>query len=97
MAAMPGTGPRVVIIGGGFASLNAARGLGGAAIDVTLIDHHNYHLFQPLLYQVAMAVLSPGDIASPIRAILSRARNVTVLDLAQGQAADRRCPTAAAG
>jgi NADH dehydrogenase FAD-containing subunit len=57
----------------------------------------HYHLFQPLLYQVAMAVLSPGDIASPIRAILSRARNVTVLDLAQGRAADRHCPTAAAG
>jgi len=97
VAAMPGTGSRVVIIGGGFAGLNAARGLGGAAIGVTLIDHHNYHLFQLLLYQVAMAVLSPGDIASPIRAILSRARNVTVLDLARGRAPHRRSPSAAAG
>ena len=84
---MPPTRPRVVVIGGGFAGLNAARGLAGAPIDVTLIDHHNYHLFQPLLYQVAMAVLSPGDIASPIRAVLSRAHNVTVL-FAEARAID---------
>jgi len=71
--------PQVVILGGGFAGLNAARGLRGAPVDVTLVDRHNYHLFQPLLYQVAMAVLSPGDIATPIRAVLSREQNVTVL------------------
>ncbi|MGE5361835.1 MAG: NAD(P)/FAD-dependent oxidoreductase [Bacteroidales bacterium] len=76
---MPNSRPHVVIIGGGFAGLNVARGLGGLPMDVTLIDRHNYHLFQPLLYQVAMAVLSPGDIATPIRAILSRERNVKVL------------------
>src|SRR5512143_115135 len=76
---MPLARPHVVIVGGGFAGLNVARGLGGVPIDVTLIDRHNYHLFQPLLYQVAMAVLSPGDIATPIRAILSRERNVKVL------------------
>ncbi len=79
LARMAAARPHVVIIGGGFAGLNVARGLGGVPIDVTLIDRHNYHLFQPLLYQVAMAVLSPGDIATPIRAILSRERNVTVL------------------
>jgi NADH dehydrogenase len=84
---MPGVRPRVVIIGGGFAGLNVARGLGGAPLDVTLVDRHNYHLFQPLLYQVAMAVLSPGDIASPIRAVLSRERNVTVL-FAEARAID---------
>jgi NADH dehydrogenase len=76
---MPGARPHVVIIGGGFAGLNVARRLGGVPIDATLVDRHNYHLFQPLLYQVAMAVLSPGDIATPIRSILSRERNVTVL------------------
>jgi len=84
---MPGARPHVVIIGGGFAGLNAARGLGGVPIDVTLVDRHNYHLFQPLLYQVAMAVLSPGDIATPIRAILSRQRNASVL-FAEAQAID---------
>ncbi len=84
---MAGVRPHVVIVGGGFAGLNVARGLGGVAIDVTLIDRHNYHLFQPLLYQVAMAVLSPGDIATPIRAILSRERNVNVL-FAEARAID---------
>ena len=71
--------PHVVIIGGGFAGLDAARGLGGAAVRVTLLDRHNYHLFQPLLYQVATAALSPGDIASPIRWILRKQKNVQVL------------------
>lgn len=72
--------PHVVIIGGGFAGLNAAKGLGGAAgIDVTLVDRTNHHLFQPLLYQVAMAGLSPAEIAAPIRSLLSRYRNVRVL------------------
>jgi NADH dehydrogenase len=70
---------RVVIIGGGFAGLHAARAFRGAPVRVTLLDRHNYHLFQPLLYQVATASLSPGDIASPIRWVLRRQRNVDVL------------------
>jgi NADH dehydrogenase len=69
----------VVIIGGGFGGLTAARALRHVAVRVTLIDRRNYHLFQPLLYQVATAGLSPADIASPIRAILRRQRNITVL------------------
>lgn len=70
----------VVIIGGGFAGLNAAKVLGSAAgVSVTLIDTRNHHLFQPLLYQVAMAGLNPSDIAAPIRGILSRHKNVRVL------------------
>lgn len=70
----------VVIVGGGFAGLNAAKGLGNQpGIRVTLIDRRNHHLFQPLLYQVAMAALSPAEIAAPIRHILARYRNVTVL------------------
>ncbi len=71
--------PHVVIVGGGFGGLSAARALDGAPIRVTLVDRHNYHLFQPLLYQVATAGLSPGDIASPIRWILRGQRNVQVL------------------
>lgn len=60
----------VVIVGGGFAGLNAAKKLGGAPdVRVTLVDRQNYHLFQPLLYQVAMAGLSPADIAAPIRSL----------------------------
>ncbi|MGV1098611.1 NAD(P)/FAD-dependent oxidoreductase [Thiovibrio sp. JS02] len=70
----------VVIVGGGFAGLNAAKGLGNRpGIRVTLIDRSNHHLFQPLLYQVAMAALSPAEIAVPIRHILARYRNITVL------------------
>jgi NADH:ubiquinone reductase (H+-translocating) len=69
----------VVIIGGGFGGLTAARALRHVPVRVTLIDRRNYHLFQPLLYQVATAGLSPADIASPIRAILRRQRNITVL------------------
>jgi NADH dehydrogenase len=70
----------VVIVGGGFGGLNAARALDGAPdVRVTLLDRHNYHLFQPLLYQVATAALSPGDIASPIRWILRHQQNVEVL------------------
>jgi NADH:ubiquinone reductase (H+-translocating) len=68
-----------VILGGGFGGLNAARAFARANVSVTLIDHHNYHLFQPLLYQVATASLSPGDVASPIRWILRRQKNVEVL------------------
>lgn len=71
--------PRVVIIGAGFAGLSAARALARAAVHVTVIDKRNYHLFQPLLYQVATAGLSPANIAGPIRAILCRQRNATVL------------------
>src|SRR5262245_33418883 len=79
--------PHVVIIGGGFGGLWAARALAGAPVRVTLLDRHNYHLFQPLLYQVATAALSPGDVASPIRWILRRQANVEVL-LAQAHSID---------
>jgi len=68
----------VVIVGGGFGGLAAARALRRARVRITLIDRQNYHLFQPLLYQVAGAVLSPADIAAPIRSILRRQRNVAV-------------------
>ncbi len=71
--------PHVVIVGGGFGGLNAARALAGADVRITLLDRHNYHLFQPLLYQVATASLSPGDVASPIRWILRHQSNVEVL------------------
>ncbi|MFU8803826.1 MAG: NAD(P)/FAD-dependent oxidoreductase [Bradymonadaceae bacterium] len=71
--------PRVVIIGGGFAGLNAAKALRRAPVSVLLIDRNNYHLFQPLLYQVASAGLSGDDIASPIRAVLRRQKNAEVL------------------
>ena len=70
--------PRVVIIGGGFGGLNAAKALHRAPVDVLLIDRRNHHVFQPLLYQVATAGLSPGDIASPIRWILRHQSNVEV-------------------
>jgi NADH dehydrogenase len=79
--------PHVVIVGGGFAGLDAARGFAGADVRVTLLDRHNYHVFQPLLYQVATAALSPGDIASPIRWILRKQKNVQVL-LADVQSID---------
>jgi len=70
--------PHVVIIGGGFGGLNAAKALRKAPVRVTVVDRHNHHLFQPLLYQVATATLSPGDIASPIRWILRYSRNTRV-------------------
>jgi NADH dehydrogenase len=70
---------RVVIIGGGFGGLACAQKLAGAEVDVTLVDKRNHHLFQPLLYQVSTAALSPADIAIPIRRVLARARNVRVL------------------
>ena len=73
------TWPHVVIIGGGFAGINAAKALAGAPVRITVVDRKNHHTFQPLLYQVALAVLSPAEIASPIRAILKRAGNVQVL------------------
>lgn len=70
---------RVVIIGGGFGGLYAAKALGRAPVQVTLVDKRNFHLFQPLLYQVATGGLSPGDIASPLRAVLNRQKNTEVL------------------
>jgi len=75
---IPGSLPRVVIVGGGFAGLNAAKGLAGVPVSVILLDRNNFHLFPPLLYQVATAVLSPADIASPIRHILRHQSNVQV-------------------
>ncbi len=86
--------PHIVIIGGGFGGLDAARALAKAPVRVTLLDRHNYHLFQPLLYQVATASLSPGDIASPIRWVLRRQRNVEVL-LAEALAIDVAAKTVA--
>ena len=71
--------PKVVIIGGGFAGLEAAKALARAPVDVVLVDRQNHHCFQPLLYQVATAALSPADVAWPIRSILSRQDNVRVL------------------
>ena len=71
--------PRLVIIGAGFGGLSAARALAGSRFDVTVVDKHNYHVFQPLLYQVATAGLSPADIASPIRGILANAQNIHVV------------------
>ena len=79
MIAMSQSSPHVVIVGGGFAGLDAARALRKAPVSVTLVDRRNHHVFQPLLYQVAAAALSPGDIASPIRWILRRQSNVRVL------------------
>src|ERR1044071_2068759 len=70
--------PHVVIIGGGFGGLYAARQFRGYDVKVTIVDRRNHHVFQPLLYQVATAALSPGDIASPIRWILRRQSNVEV-------------------
>ncbi|HKN08714.1 MAG TPA: FAD-dependent oxidoreductase [Pseudomonadota bacterium] len=74
-----GSRPRIVIIGAGFAGLSAAKALRKAPVDLIVIDRHNYHLFQPLLYQVATAGLSPADIAAPIRQILGRQANATVI------------------
>src|SRR5712671_5245458 len=70
---------RVVIVGAGFGGLNAAEAFAGAPVEITVIDRKNYHAFQPLLYQVATAGLSPGEIAAPIRSILSRHHNIEVL------------------
>ena len=72
------TPPHVVIVGGGFGGLYAARALAGRPVRVTLLDRRNHHLFQPLLYQVATAALNPSDIAAPLRSVLRRATNVTV-------------------
>lgn len=69
----------MIILGGGFGGLYAARALGRAPVEVTLIDRRNFHLFQPLLYQVATGSLSPGEICAPLRSILSRQKNTRVL------------------
>ena len=79
MKALQRKRPHVVIVGAGFGGLQAARALGKAPVDVTVIDRNNHHLFQPLLYQVATAVLSPADISAPIRAVVRRQRNTEVL------------------
>ena len=84
---VPGRPPHVVIVGGGFGGLTAAKALRRKRVRVTLVDRHNHHLFQTLLYQVATAGLSPGDIASPIRWILRRQANTRVL-LADAQRVD---------
>lgn len=93
-ASSPGSPPRhrVVIVGGGFAGLYAAKGLGiDPEVALTLVDRRNFHLFQPMLYQVATGALSPGDIAQPLRSILRRQRNTTViLGEAVGLDPDRR-------
>src|SRR6478752_2694972 len=78
---------RIVIVGGGFAGLAAARALRHADAEVILIDRRNHHIFQPLLYQVATAVLSPAEIAAPIRQIEQKQRNLTVM-LAEVTAVD---------
>lgn len=70
---------RVVIVGGGFAGLSCARALNGAAFDIKLVDRRNFHLFQPLLYQVASGGLSPGDITAPLRSVLRQQKNIQVL------------------
>src|SRR5579863_4994820 len=71
--------PQVVIVGAGFGGLAAVRALRGVDVDVTIVDRNNYHLFQPLLYQVASGLLDPSAIASPVRTIVRRSRNVDVL------------------
>src|SRR6185503_19875388 len=68
--------PRVIIIGAGFGGLQCAKKLAGRNVDVTLVDRNNYHLFTPLLYQVASSLLNPSDIAYPIRAVFRRSPNV---------------------
>src|SRR5437763_9898495 len=75
---MPGS-HRVVIVGGGFGGLACARALDGSDASVLLLDRHNYHLFTPLLYQVATALLNPSDIAYPLRKVFRRSRNVRFL------------------
>jgi NADH dehydrogenase len=84
---MDGSPGRIVIIGGGFGGLETALTLAGTRHAVTIVDRRNYHLFQPLLYQVATGGLSPGDISSPLRGVLKKARNTTVL---MGEAVDVR-------
>src|SRR6476660_8542230 len=90
--------PHIVIIGAGFGGLNVARQLRDAPVRVTVIDRQNYHLFQPLLYQVATASLNPSDISSPIRRIIRRQRNSEVmLGDVTGFELERRCVILADG
>ena len=84
--------PRVVIIGAGFGGLETAKHLGNKPVCVTVIDRTNYHLFQPLLYQVATAALSPADIAAPVRGVLGKFENIEVI-LAEAQAVDIQART----
>ena len=90
---------RVVIVGGGFGGLHAARGLRRAGVEITLIDRRNFHLFQPLTYQVATGALSPGEVAYPLRAVFKRNRNVRVLlaEVAQFELERRRVVLRAVG
>src|SRR5213595_3650607 len=83
----PTNTPRVVVVGAGFGGLEAAKKLACEDVRLTVIDRTNYHLFQPLLYQVATAALSPADIAAPVRAVLSKCRNVEVI-LAEVESVD---------
>src|ERR1700757_2635707 len=87
-----GSRARVVVLGGGFGGLRAAQALRSAPVDVTLIDRRNFHLFQPLLYQVATGGLSPANIAAPLRDVLKRQKNVQVLlaEVTDIDASDRR-------
>src|ERR1700745_663886 len=79
--------PHIIIVGAGFGGLQAAKKLACENVQVTVVDRTNYHLFQPLLYQVATAALSPADIAAPVRAILSKCKNMEVI-LAEVQSVD---------
>src|SRR5213080_3283850 len=96
MEAAPEQKPRVVIIGAGFGGLEAAKKLAGKEVQVTVLDRTNHHLFQPLLYQVATAALSPADIAAPVRAILSKCENMEVI-LAEVQSIDVNSKMVSAG
>lgn len=84
--------PRVFIVGGGFAGLAAAKALAGAPVELTVLDRRNYHVFQPLLYQVATASLSPADISAPIRGVLRGQGNceVALADVAGVDIAQQR-------
>src|ERR1700733_5417697 len=84
--------PRIIIVGSGFGGLAAAKALKNAPAEILLIDRANHHLFQPLLYQVATSVLAPGQIATPIRGILRRQKNATViLGEVTGVDKDKKC------
>ncbi len=82
------TKPHIVVIGAGFGGLAVVRGLANSGFTITLIDRQNHHVFQPLLYQVATAGLSPADIATPIRSIIKRQKDTRVL-LAEGDGRER--------
>src|SRR5580700_6384494 len=89
---MPGSVPSIVIVGGGFGGLAAAKALKDAPAEIILIDRVNHHLFQPLLYQVATAVLAAGQIGSPIRNILRKQKNtIVILGEVTGVDKDKKC------